>query len=158
MVAAPKGDCAGHVGIGLHHRLCRNNAYHPRPRHDRQLLIDCCRQCAPCCRLWDPVVWRAEVRRAVDFNSTSTRGCLALASRLLDGPLLCTAGCTSNGYGGDRHCLYLTGSLSTLAPTWRERVAVAHYGATPCPCHDNTNPHSACRCVDPSPILLTSIS
>jgi len=44
MAPAPKGNCAGPVGIGVHHCVCRNDAYHHPPRHDPQLLVDHCRQ------------------------------------------------------------------------------------------------------------------
>ena len=46
MASAPKGNCAGPVGIGVHNRVCRDNSYHRPPRHDPQLLVDRCRQCA----------------------------------------------------------------------------------------------------------------
>ena len=62
MAAAPKGNCAGPVGIGVHNRVCRDDAYHRPPRHDPQLLVDHCRQCAFVRRLRDPVVWSAKVR------------------------------------------------------------------------------------------------
>jgi hypothetical protein len=63
MAAAPKGICAGSVGIGVYHRFCRDDAYHRSPWHGPQLLVDHCRQCAFVRRLRDPVVWSAKVRR-----------------------------------------------------------------------------------------------
>ena len=34
--------------------------------------------------------------------------------------------------------------------TWRRRVALACHSAAPCPCGRHSNPHSACRGIDPS--------
>ena len=119
MAAAPKGNCAGSVGIGVHHRVCRDDAYHRPPRHDPQLLVDHCRQCAFVRRLWDPVVWSAKVRGQERPHRAGAGRGLALDSRLLDRAHLCAAGSPGDGDGGNWHCLHFARRLRTLARTWR---------------------------------------
>jgi GGDEF domain-containing protein len=61
MATASKGNGAGLVGVGLHHRLRRDDTYHCPSRRGPQLLVDRRRQRTSGCRLWHPVVRRAQV-------------------------------------------------------------------------------------------------
>jgi hypothetical protein len=47
LASAPKGNRAGPVGIGVHHRLYRDNAYHRLPRRHPRFLLNRCRQRTP---------------------------------------------------------------------------------------------------------------
>jgi hypothetical protein len=125
MAAAPKGICAGSVGIGVYHRFRRDDTYHRSPWHDPQLLVDHCRQRAFGCRLWDPVVGSAKVRGQERPHPAGAGRGLALDSRLLDRADLCAAGSPGDGDGGNRNCLHLARRLRTLARTRRRRVALA---------------------------------
>jgi hypothetical protein len=84
MAAASEDNRPGPMGIGVSYCLrCDDADYHP-PRHNSQLLVDRRRQLASGCRLWRPVVRRAEVRRQEHLNSACAARGPALDSGLLD--------------------------------------------------------------------------
>jgi diguanylate cyclase (GGDEF)-like protein len=126
VAAAPEGSCAGPVGIGLHHHVCRHDAYHHPTWHDPQLLVNRCRQRTSGCRLWDPVVRRADVRWQEDLNPFGNDGGRTMAYCLLDRAHLRPAGSPSDGDGSNSHWLYFSDCRRTLAWTWRRRVALAY--------------------------------
>src|SRR5215471_14221083 len=74
MASAPEGNCAGPLGLGVHHRVCGDDTNYRPPRQDSRLLVDHCRQRTSNCRLWNPVEWRAEVRRQESLNPLGTDG------------------------------------------------------------------------------------
>ena len=84
MAAAPKGICAGSVGIGVYHRFRRDDTYHRSPWHDLRLLVGYRRQRAFGCRLWDPVVRCAKVRRQKRLDPLGIGRGRVLARCLLD--------------------------------------------------------------------------
>src|SRR5262252_7023373 len=63
MASAPKGDCPGPLGIGLHHGVCGDDPYYRPARHDPRPVVYHRRQRTSGYRLWDLVGWRAKVRR-----------------------------------------------------------------------------------------------
>ena len=119
MASASEGNCAGPLGIGLHHRVCGDDTYHRPPRHDPRLLVDHRRQRTSGCCLWDPVEWRTEVRRQECLNPLGANGGRILADCVLDRARLCAGGSPSHGDGSNWHCLHFARCLRALARTWR---------------------------------------
>ena len=133
MAAAPKGICAGSVGIGVYHRFCRDDAYHRSPWHGPQLLVDHCRQCAFVRRLRDPVVWSAKVRRQERPHRAGAGRVLLWIVACSIGPIYARPEARATVMV-NRNCLYLARRLRTVARTWRRRVALACHSAAPRPC------------------------
>jgi hypothetical protein len=87
LASAPKGNRAGPVGIGVHHRLYRDNAHHRLSRRHCRFLVNHCRQRTAGNRLWDPVVRCAKVRQQKRLDSPRIDGGRSLAHCLLIGPI-----------------------------------------------------------------------
>src|SRR5262249_394569 len=118
MASAPEGDCPRRLGVGIHHRVCGDDAYYRPPRQNSRLLVDYRRQRTSKCCLWDSVGWCAEVRRQEGLNPLRTDGGRILADCLLNRVHLCPGGSPSVGDGSNWHCLHSTRSLRTVARTW----------------------------------------
>ena len=105
------------MGIGVHHRLYRDNADHRLPRSRRRSLVNHCRQRASGRRIWNHVVRRTKIRqqKRLDFLGTEWRR--TLANRLPYWSYLSPTGSARSCDGNDWRRLHFAGRLRALART-----------------------------------------